>query len=137
MRVGYRPRAALRPLAKQFRGSGEWRFKIVDAYPETASVRYLAAPLVTLAVAAGLVTAIVGAVIGSTSVWAVGLAVPAVYVLGVLVAALLTRRDLGVRATLWYPLALITMHLSWGTGFLVGVVKSKVLQQHKPETVSA
>jgi len=137
MQVGYRPRAALRPLARQFRGSGEWRWKIVHAYPETASVRYLAAPLVTLAVLAGLIAALVGALVGSTAVWTIGLAVPALYVLGVLAAALLTRQGLSVRASLWYPVALITMHLAWGTGFLIGIVKSRVLRERKPAVAVA
>jgi succinoglycan biosynthesis protein ExoA len=133
MQVGYRPRAKLRALATQFRGSGEWRWKIVHAYPETASLRYLAAPFVTLAVLAGLIAAVVGAVVGSTAVWTIGLAVPAVYVLGVIVAAMLTRRGLGLGASLWYPVALITMHLAWGTGFLIGVVKTRLLGDTRPK----
>jgi hypothetical protein len=100
-------------------------------------VRYLAAPLVTLAVGAGLTTAVVGAIIGNTPVWTIGLGVPGIYVLGVLVAALATRRGLGFGASLWYPLALITMHLAWGTGFLIGAVKGRVLGEGKPATTRA
>jgi len=124
LRVGYRPRAALRPLAKQFRGSGEWRWKIVHAYPETANVRYLAAPLVTLAVTLGGLVAIVGAILSLPVLWLLGLAVPALYLVGVIVGALLTRRGLGLGASLWYPVALVTMHLSWGAGFIKGVLRS-------------
>ena len=132
MQVGYRPRAKLRPLATQFRGSGEWRWKIVQAYPETASLRYLAAPLVTLAVLAGFITALIGGLVGSTPVWTIGLAVPAIYLIGVTVAALLTRRGLRPGASLWYPVALVTMHLAWGTGFLLGVVKTRLLGDRRP-----
>ena len=124
LRVGYRPRAALRPLAKQFRGSGEWRWKIVHNYPETANVRYLAAPLVTLAVVLGVIAAVLGAALSVPLLWLLGLAVPACYLLGVLVSSLLTRRGLGLRASLWYPVALVTMHLSWGAGFLKGVLRT-------------
>lgn len=126
LQVGYRPRAKIRPLAKQFRGSGDWRWQIVRTYPDTASVRYLAAPLATVAVFVGLVVGVVGFALGSPLVGVLGFAVPATYVVGVSVGALLTRRDLGFRATLWYPVALVTMHLSWGTGFLLGVARAIV-----------
>ena len=52
--VTYRPRRDFRALRRQFFGSGQWRRQIVDAHPETASVRYLAAPVVTGAIGARL-----------------------------------------------------------------------------------
>ena len=137
LRVGYRPRAALRPLAKQFRGSGEWRWKIVHAYPETASVRYLAAPLVALAVAIGIVAAVIGALAAVPALWLLGLAIPAIYLVGVTVGSLLTRRGLGLGASLWYPVALVTMHLSWGAGFIKGVVRTWLRRDRKPVAQSA
>src|SRR5664279_6136856 len=63
LRVGYRPRGRVRALAKQFRGSGQWRWQIIRAYPATVSTRYLAAPLATLAIGAAGVTLVGNAVV--------------------------------------------------------------------------
>ena len=51
--VTYRPRRDFNALRRQFFGSGQWRRQIVDAHPDTASFRYLAAPAVTAIVALG------------------------------------------------------------------------------------
>jgi glycosyltransferase involved in cell wall biosynthesis len=123
LRVEYRPRGALRPLAKQFRGSGEWRWRIIRAHPETASVRYLAAPLAFAGIVAALLLLIVNAVAGGPAwlTW-LGAAVPIAYLVIVFGGALLTRRGLGVGASAWYPFALITMHMSWGAGFIASAL---------------
>jgi GT2 family glycosyltransferase len=45
--VTYRPRHSLAALARQFFRTGQWRREVIRRYPETASLRYLAAPAVT------------------------------------------------------------------------------------------
>jgi succinoglycan biosynthesis protein ExoA len=44
---------------------------------------------------------------------------PVGYVVGVLAASVVERRDLSPLSKLWLPAVLATMHLSWGAGFLV------------------
>ncbi len=123
LRVGYRPRADVRALAKQFRDSGLWRWQIIRAYPETVSLRYLAAPLTTLAVgAAAGVLVVNAAVVHSAALGLAAAAVPAGYLAVVLVGTAATRRDLDARASLLYPVAVVTMHMSWGAGFLRGAL---------------
>ncbi|MCW2496477.1 glycosyltransferase family 2 protein [Jatrophihabitans sp.] len=124
LRVDYRPRGHLRDLAKQFRGSGEWRWQIIRAYPRTASVRYLAAPAATLAIGLALVAVVIGLAIGSPLLALIAAAVPLGYLAVILAAATVTRRGLGPAASAWYPLVLVTMHLSWGSGFLLGPLRS-------------
>jgi succinoglycan biosynthesis protein ExoA len=121
LRVGYRPRAGIRALAKQFRGSGMWRWQIIRAYPETVSLRYLAAPLTTLAIGTAVGVLVVNAVaVHSVALGVAAAAVPIGYLAVVVAGGAATRGDLNARASLLYPVALVTMHMSWGAGFLRG-----------------
>ncbi len=121
LQVRYRPRPNLRRLAQQFRGSGLWRWQIIRTYPDTVSVRYLAAPLTTVAIGlAGTVLVVDAALVHSAAVAVAAASVPAGYLAVVLLGAVATRRGLGLRSSLAYPAALVTMHLSWGYGFLTG-----------------
>lgn len=123
LRVRYRPRPDLRHLATQFRGSGRWRWQIIRAYPDTVSVRYLAAPLTTAAIGTALgVLVLDAALLHSPLLAALAAAVPGGYLAVVLAGAAATGRGLGIRAGSIYPVALVTMHLSWGSGFLAGVL---------------
>lgn len=117
LRVGYRPRPNAVRLARQFHGSGRWRWQIIERRPDTVSARYLAAPAATLALTLSAAAAIVGRRSGGLPRTA-GRLVPAGYLGVIAVGTAATRRGLGARATAAYPLALITMHLAWGSGFL-------------------
>ncbi|MBZ5735505.1 glycosyltransferase family 2 protein [Nocardioides sp. TRM66260-LWL] len=128
--VTYRPRRDLRALATQFHGSGRWRRQIIAAYPDTASFRYLAAPVVTLAIGVGVLLGLVGllgAALGAGPLgWlTLGLAVPLVYALGVVAVSLREGRGLSGRARLWLPVVIVTMHLAWGSGFLRSVPRAQ------------
>jgi hypothetical protein len=117
--VTYRPRSSLRALARQFYRSGRWRREVVSRYPDTANLRYLAAPVVTTAVGVGAVAGLVGAV-GGPDWLALGWLAPACYAVGVVVGGLAEGRGLPWRARVWLPAVLASMHLSWGAGFIVG-----------------
>lgn len=124
LRVGYRPRSDVAGLARQFRGSGLWRWQIIRAYPSTVSLRYLAAPLTLVAIGSAVVTIAVDVLaLHSGAAALAALAVPAGYLCAVVVCSVVTRRGLGLRASLLYPVALVTMHMSWGTGFLQGACR--------------
>ncbi|SDS13100.1 Glycosyltransferase like family 2 [Jiangella sp. DSM 45060] len=116
--VSYRPRPNLRALARQFLKTGQWRREVVRRYPDTANVRYLAAPAVTVAVAAGTAAGLAGLV--GPSWLLIGWLAPAGYAAGVTAAALLAGRGLPAKARAWLPPVLATMHLTWGAGFLLG-----------------
>lgn len=118
LQVTYRPRPNLRRLATQFHGSGRWRWQIVRAYPATASVRYLAAPVTTgtLAVAA----VVLAARPRNRVLRRLAAMAPAGYATVVLGGAAQSRRGLSPRASAWYPAVIATMHLAWGSGFLAG-----------------
>jgi glycosyltransferase involved in cell wall biosynthesis len=108
MVVTYRPRGTVKALARQYFHYGRWR-RVVAGRHGTISARYLAAPALVAGVAASVVVA---------PWWPWSLVVPAGYGLAIVAGGLLVGRGLplGVRARV--PVALATMHLSWGTGFL-------------------
>ncbi|MDR0592842.1 MAG: glycosyltransferase family 2 protein [Bifidobacteriaceae bacterium] len=115
--VVYRPRGTWASLGRQFYATGRWRWRVIKAYPGTASARYLAPPLVTLAVAAGLATGLFGMARRSGSLAAV-LALPGLYAAGVTAAAGLAAKGLDRRTRAWLPVVMATMHMAWGAGFL-------------------
>jgi glycosyltransferase involved in cell wall biosynthesis len=117
--VTYRPRSSLRALAGQFFRTGQWRREVVRRYPDTANLRYLAAPAVTAAIGVGAIAGLVGMLAGPR--WlALGWLAPAGYAVGVVAAGLVEGRGLPWRARVWLPAVLATMHLGWGAGFVLG-----------------
>jgi len=144
LRVQYRPRSSWRGLATQFAGSGRWRRQLVRRHPETAGLRYLAPPLVTLAVGAGALLAVGAPVVRAVTDRlaatvptararsAAGLAASlgtrarlgwlpaAAYGAGVLLAASRESAGLPAGARGRLPAVFAVMHLSWGLGFLRG-----------------
>lgn len=108
--VSYRPRSSLPALARQYFHYGRWRRHVMRTHPGSVSLRYLAPPLALLGVLAG---AVLSAVV---SLWA--LALPVGYLAIVLAGAIVVGRGLPARARAVLPVVLVTMHMSWGAGFL-------------------
>jgi succinoglycan biosynthesis protein ExoA len=119
LEVTYRPRSTLGALGRQFFRSGEWRREVLRKYPGTASLRYLATPVATIALAIGTATGL-GSVLGGSPWLAVGWLIPAAYFGGVLIAGMAAGSGLPWRSRMWLPVVLATMHTTWGTGFLLG-----------------
>ena len=109
LRVGYRPRASLQALARQFNQYGRWKRVVLGRHPRSLRWRHLVPPTVTFGVLAGLVFGVV---------WVPALVVPAGYVAGVAGVSVLVGRRPGMvmRLLFVYP----AMHLGWGIGFLMG-----------------
>ncbi|RZS90221.1 cellulose synthase/poly-beta-1,6-N-acetylglucosamine synthase-like glycosyltransferase [Motilibacter rhizosphaerae] len=110
LRVSYRPRPDLRRLARQYFHYGRWRRVVMRRHQGTVSLRYLAAPVVVVAVAAGTVVGV--------AVHPAGFVLPAGYGLALLAGTALTARGLPPRAAVLLPAVYATMHLAWGAGFL-------------------
>jgi len=118
LKVTYRPREGLRALAAQYWHYGRWRRVVAREHPGTINARYLAPPAVTVAVTAGTLAGLAGVISGSPVLLAAGFAVPALYIAGILTVTTTAAREISRRAQAWLPAALITMHMSWGAGFL-------------------
>lgn len=108
--VSYRPRPNVRELAKQYRNYGRWRHVVARYHSGSINLRYLAPPTAVLAIAAGIVA---GAVL---TPWA--LLVPGGYFAAITAGSVPAGRGLPPAARIRIPLALATMHMSWGWGYL-------------------
>ena len=116
--VTYRPRSTLRGLAWQYFNYGRWKRVVARRHPASLLPRHFASPLLLL----GLTATPVLAVAGPT--WAVAV-VPLTYVLTLALGSLAVGIRRRSYVALLLPLALATMHLSWGLGFFTPV-RSKV-----------
>lgn len=123
--VTYWPRDSWPRLARQFRATGAWRGELVRRYGRRNGLRFFAPPALVLNVAAALVVGILqllGVLSGPASLIASAVYVPlAAYAVLIIAMALTPGR--GIRERLWTLAVLPTMHLSWGWGFLGGVLR--------------
>ncbi len=123
MHVTYRPRPNVRALGRQYMHYGRWRREVMRRHPETVkslgALRYFAPPAVTVGVLLGCIAG-VGIIIGVplSGLAAVVAAIPFAYVLGLIAVAPVVSRREPIEVLVRVPLALATMHLSWGWGFL-------------------
>lgn len=123
--VTYWPRESWSRLARQFRATGRWRGELVRRFGLGNSVRFFAPPALLADIALSAVAAVLQATGVLTGWWSLAASlvyVPlAAYVL-LVIAWSIARGGTGWRDKLWTAAVLPTMHLSWGAGFLAGVV---------------
>jgi succinoglycan biosynthesis protein ExoA len=118
MRSTYQNRQTLKAMAKQFAQYGFWKVRVLQKHPAQMSVRHFVPP--------AFVLALLGAVL--LAPWVRGMAV-----LGALLALAYTGTVLAISASLvrgsararLLPVAaaFVTLHLSWGAGFVVGLFR--------------
>ncbi len=106
--VTYRPRASVKALAKQYFEYGRWRRVVSRRHEGTINYRYLAPPITVLATALSL---LLGTLV-SLLFFLPALA----YAIFIFIASIGIGETIGEIICL--PLVLLTMHLSWGIGFL-------------------
>ena len=111
--VTYRPRNSFSKLAKQYFQYGRWRRVIARQHPQTVNYRYLAPPI---AVVITLVSIFSGLIINRI------LILPSLaYIFLLLIGGFLIGKKLVDRLIM--PFVLVTMHFSWGVGFLTSPKK--------------
>lgn len=125
LKVTYRPRSTYRALAAQYLQTGRWRREVVRRHPDTAGLRYLAPPATVLGIGVGTLGGLLGSV-SDKMILKLGWLAPLGYALLIMVGTL-TARDLSPQARIRLPLVLAIMHLTWGSGFLLGL-------DHRPTT---
>ncbi|ROP64608.1 MULTISPECIES: glycosyltransferase family 2 protein [unclassified Curtobacterium] len=122
--VTYRPRPSLKRLIRQFVATGLWRGELARRFPANNGLRYFVPPAMVAAVGLGLVAGIVGvigALFHSGAAWAMlGFAVPAVYLLFVVVGTVAVSRRSDAATRGWLLVVLPCIHIGWGVGFIVG-----------------
>jgi len=118
IRSVYYARATFGQLARQYWRYGFWKARMIRRYPETIRWRQLLPPLFIL----GLLT------LGLLSIWFplaawLLLSVLSMYVLVLFTAGVYSAwKDKAFSLILGIPMAIATMHLSWGSAFLWSLV---------------
>ncbi|MCR2827822.1 glycosyltransferase family 2 protein, partial [Microbacterium sp. zg.Y909] len=125
--VTYWPRESWTRLVRQFFATGKWRGELVRRYGRRNSLRYFAPPGLVVLVVLALLLAVLqatGVVTGWASLAASVLYLP-IIAYAILVVGVAAGRGggKGWRDKLWTLAVLPTMHLSWGTGFIGGVLR--------------
>ena len=125
LRVSYWPRSEPGKLARQFRATGIWRGELVRRLGRDNSLRFFAPPLllVNLVVAAIFLPLHLSGILHGVAGWitAVVYLGPVAY-LGLLILAAITTTG-SLLDRLRFAGVLAIMHLSWGAGFIVGLVR--------------
>ncbi|MCY0934662.1 glycosyltransferase family 2 protein [Streptomyces sp. H34-S4] len=126
LKVQYRPRPSVRALAKQYKDYGRWRHVVARYHAGSINLRYLAPPAAVCAIAAGVVLGV------AVTPWA--FVVPAGYLAAIAVGSVPAGKGLSPKARLRIPVALATMHLCWGYGFLTSPrsLAAKVIASRRP-----
>ncbi len=116
----YYPRPNLRKLARQFFNYGILRVNVIKKHPDAAKAVHLVPPLFVL----GTLTLLALGVMWK-SFWIACGALWLLYLLYLVLAAWITSRQNGCyRYLAALPAVFMTMHLSWGSGFLTGIFKT-------------
>jgi hypothetical protein len=125
LRVSYWPRSSAGKLARQFRATGIWRGELVRRLGRGNSMRFFVPPilLVNLIVAAVFLPFHLTGVLSGWLGWLTALVYvgPVAYLALLVVAAVTSTGSLADR--LRFAAVLAIMHLSWGAGFIVGLVR--------------
>ena len=117
--VSYRPRGSVAALARQYFDYGRWKRAVLRRHRASLRLRQVAAPALVLALAGALGLAAVSGWAGDAGLAVAALAAPAGYAAALaLGAAHAARREGSGRVRV--AVALATMHLAWGAGFLCG-----------------
>lgn len=127
LEVTYWPRESWSKLVRQFAATGIWRGELVRRYPGRNPWRFFAPPLLVANVALAilvLVLQLTGVLRGWPSVVLSLIYLgPAAYAVLLLLLCFSRAGGPGWSDRWRFFLVLPTMHLSWGVGFIVGVVR--------------
>ena len=124
--VTYWPRESWLRLARQFRATGAWRGELVRRFGRRNGLRFFAPPALVLLLAIAIVVGVLqltGVLSGIASLIASVVYAPLVLYVLLVVAVALSPGGGSIRQRLWTLVVLPTMHVSWGIGFLAGVLR--------------
>ena len=106
--VTYRPRSTVLALAKQYFNYGRWRRVVSRTHQGTINYRYLAPPVAVIGSALSILLSLF-----LSTIFIIPLAI---YLSFILLASFRIARSIG--EIICMPLILLTMHMSWGMGFI-------------------
>jgi len=118
----YFARPSLETLARQYFRYGFWKYRMLRRYPGTVRWRQALPPVFVLSLVFLLLLALFWSPAWILLACEIGLYALVLLLAGARLA--LQRKDIGLAAGV--PLAIADMHVYWGGGFLVSVVKSVI-----------
>ena len=125
--VTYWPRESWTRLVRQFAATGRWRGELVRRFGRGNSLRFFAPPALVVILVLGVLLGalqLAGVLTGWWSLAASMIYLPLIaYALLIITVAAGPGGGSGWRDRLWTLAVLPSMHLAWGSGFLLGVVR--------------
>jgi glycosyltransferase involved in cell wall biosynthesis len=118
IRCIYFARKNLKELAKQYWRYGFWKLQMLKRYPKTLRWRQALPPLFVFVISIGLILSLFSKFAAFSTLTILG-----VYLLILLAASIreaLKKKEPAL--VLGLPAAIITMHFSWGLGFLISAI---------------
>lgn len=118
IKSSYHTRSTFHSLWKQYFQYGYWKVRVLQKHPRQMHLRHFIPPMFVLALFAALLVTIFfhwG--------WVCLVGVLCAYLISNLAASLMTAQKHGWKYFWFLPLAFITLHISYGSGFLVGLFK--------------
>lgn len=114
----YYSRTDLKHLWKQYYEYGYWKVRVLRKHPRQMSLRQFAPPGLVGAIASSLILTAAFSGVAFIFGTIVGL-----YISAVIIATLLKIREIGISSLPYLFAAYAILHFSYGTGFIVGLVK--------------
>lgn len=118
VRSTYYSRGSLGKLWKQYFQYGYWKVRVLQRHSRQMSLRQFIPPLFVL----GLIALMVISLIFKWG-WVVLVGYAGLYLVANLAASMITAFEVDKKCLWLLPLAFITIHISFGLGFLMGLVK--------------
>jgi succinoglycan biosynthesis protein ExoA len=117
MRSWYQNRQTLTGLLRQYYQYGQWKVRVLQKHPRQMSWRHFVPPLFVAGVGGLTVLGIAVPLAGVAARATFG-----IYLLAMLAVAASATLRRGVAAWLATALALVSIHLAWGAGFVNGLI---------------
>jgi succinoglycan biosynthesis protein ExoA len=128
IRSVYFARPTLAKLARQYTRYGFWKWRMLRRYPETLRWRQALPPLFVLSLISGAALAIFLSIFRFLLAAEICIYLIALAAAGVQAAV----RQKKIHLVIGLPLAIATMHITWGAGFLLSMIKG-IFTDRSPE----
>jgi succinoglycan biosynthesis protein ExoA len=119
IRTIYLARPDLGALAKQYFRYGYWKYKMLRGYPNTLRWRQALPPLFVTS----LIFLAVLSIFFHQALCLLGIELLLYLLILLVFGALIARKHHRISCIIGFPAAITTMHLCWGAGFLVSMIK--------------
>ena len=117
VRSTYFSRGSLKSLWKQYYQYGYWKVRVLQKHPRQMSLRQFVPPVFVLGLLGSVILTFFPALKNLSTV------LPIVYLIANLIASIVTAARKGWKYLPLLPLIFSILHLSYGSGFLVGLIK--------------